>query len=70
MSRASSGWSGKSKPNKGYDTGGLAYEKFAAQDEYKFVKYKFGTDIYHFAEMSWPKYKTEDTTPFKVLSSH
>lgn len=45
---------------QGYDTGGLAYEKFAAQDKYKFVKYKFGTDIFHFAEMTWPKYKTEE----------
>jgi len=40
-----------------YDTGGLAYQKFFSQKEYRFVPYPIARDIYHFAQMSWPRQK-------------
>lgn len=51
------------QPDKGYDTGALAYQKFCAQDEYRYVPYKTSRDIRHFSEMTWPKYHTPQDYP-------
>lgn len=50
-------------PEKGFDTGAIAYNKFFSQDKFKFVPYKTTRDIYHFACMTWPKYNTEENCP-------
>ena len=42
---------------KDLDAGGIAYKIMFSQYEYKFVKYKFSKDIYHFSEMSLAKKK-------------
>lgn len=47
----------------GFDTGGLAYKAFCGQKKYKHVHYKTSKDIYHFAEMTWPKYHTNESCP-------
>ncbi|MCE5335331.1 MAG: glycosyltransferase family 2 protein [Desulfobacteraceae bacterium] len=45
----------------GFDTGAIAYQTFFQQSKYKFASYKPSKDIYHFAEMTWPKYHTHQT---------
>ncbi len=51
------------EPDKGYDTGALAYIKFFSQTTYRFVSYKVSRDIRHFSEMTWPKYHTSESYP-------
>jgi len=51
------------QPEKGFDTGSLAYITFFSQDKFKFVPYKPSKDIRHFSEMTWPKYHTAQTYP-------
>lgn len=51
------------EPEKGYDTGSLAYIKFFSQNTYHFVSYKISRDIRHFSEMTWPKYHTSESFP-------
>ena len=49
------------QPDKGFDTGALAYHKFFSQTEYTFIPYKVSRDIKHFSDMTWPKYNTKET---------
>ena len=56
------------QPDEGHDTGSLAYRFFSAQKKYKFVSYKFNKDIYHYSQMTWPKYKNESNYDKEKLS--
>lgn len=38
---------------KGLDGGTLAYLQFIKQNKWKFKKYKFNKDLYHWGEMTW-----------------
>lgn len=51
------------QPDRGFDTGALAYVRFFSQNEFKFVLYKMSKDIRHFSDMTWPKYHTVESYP-------
>jgi hypothetical protein len=51
----------------GFDTGGIAFRQFNGQKTYKFVYYKTTSDIFHFGEMTWPKYKKADSPEIQKL---
>lgn len=38
---------------EGFDTGAIAYLQFHRQKKWRFVKYKFKSDIYHWGGMTW-----------------
>ena len=48
------------QPEKGLDTGGLAYQQFFSQYEFKFINLKISGDIYHFGGMTWVTCKGKD----------
>lgn len=47
---------------QGFDSGGIAFLQFRKQRKWKFINYKFKTDIKHWAQMTWVMEERKKTT--------